>query len=244
MVFVNYIQLDFVSFIVEIFLFILSIVLLMFGVFLVSMRQYKYVTLVKELHYILILVFFFAVLLLIETPVINQVIFNNLLCIDPLVLNVKVVLLVTIISCLLVSFNYIKNEKLSLFEYNILVLISVIGLICFVSAYDFVSFYLALELQSLCFYILASFKKDSAFSTESGIKYFILGALSSGFLLFGMSLIYGAIGSTNFEVILKSLALVNYNEFFSDSCVCRVVMGSVFILISILFKLTAAPFHM
>jgi NADH:ubiquinone oxidoreductase subunit 2 (subunit N) len=59
-----------------------------------------------------------------------------------------------------------------------------------------------------------------------------------------MSLIYGAIGSTNFEVILKSLALVNYNEFFSDSCVCRVVMGSVFILISILFKLTAAPFHM
>jgi NADH-quinone oxidoreductase subunit N len=244
MVFVNYIQLDFVSFIVEIFLFILSIVLLMFGVFLVSMRQYKYVTLVKELHYILILVFFFAVLLLIETPVINQVIFNNLLCIDPLVLNVKVVLLVTIISCLLVSFNYIKNEKLSLFEYNILILISVIGLICFVSAYDFVSFYLALELQSLCFYILASFKKDSAFSTESGIKYFILGALSSGFLLFGMSLIYGAIGSTNFEVILKSLALVNYNEFFSDSCVCRVVMGSVFILISILFKLTAAPFHM
>ena len=244
MVFVNYIQLDFVSFIVEIFLFILSIVLLMFGVFLVSMRQYKYVTLVKELHYILILVFFFSVLLLIETPVINQVIFNNLLCIDPLVLNVKVVLLVTIISCLLVSFNYIKNEKLSLFEYNILILISVIGLICFVSAYDFVSFYLALELQSLCFYILASFKKDSAFSTESGIKYFILGALSSGFLLFGMSLIYGAIGSTNFEVILKSLALVNYNEFFSDSCVCRVVMGSVFILISILFKLTAAPFHM
>jgi NADH-quinone oxidoreductase subunit N len=244
MVFVNYIQLDFVSFIVEIFLFILSIVLLMFGVFLVSMRQYKYVTLVKELHYILILVFFFAVLLIIETPVINQVIFNNLLCIDPLVLNVKVVLLVTIISCLLVSFNYIKNEKLSLFEYNILILISVIGLICFVSAYDFVSFYLALELQSLCFYILASFKKDSAFSTESGIKYFILGALSSGFLLFGMSLIYGAIGSTNFEVILKSLALVNYNEFFSDSCVCRVVMGSVFILISILFKLTAAPFHM
>jgi len=244
MVFVNYIQLDFVSFIVEIFLFILSIVLLMFGVFLVSMRQYKYVTLVKELHYILILVFFFAVLLLIETPVINQVIFNNLLCIDPLVLNVKVVLLVTIISCLLVSFNYIKNEKLSLFEYNILILISVIGLICFVSAYDFVSFYLALELQSLCFYILASFKKDSAFSTESGIKYFILGALSSGFLLFGMSLIYGSIGSTNFEVILKSLALVNYNEFFSDSCVCRVVMGSVFILISILFKLTAAPFHM
>ena len=244
MVFVNYIQLDFVSFIVEIFLFILSIVLLIFGVFLVSMRQYKYVTLVKELHYILILVFFFAVLLLIETPVINQVIFNNLLCIDPLVLNVKVVLLVTIISCLLVSFNYIKNEKLSLFEYNILILISVIGLICFVSAYDFVSFYLALELQSLCFYILASFKKDSAFSTESGLKYFILGALSSGFLLFGMSLIYGAIGSTNFEVILKSLALVNYNEFFSDSCVCRVVMGSVFILISILFKLTAAPFHM
>jgi NADH-quinone oxidoreductase subunit N len=117
-------------------------------------------------------------------------------------------------------------------------------MICFISAYDFVSFYLALELQSLSFYILASFKKDSAFSTESGLKYFILGALSSGFLLFGMSLVYGAVGSTNFEVILKSLALVDYNDVISDGCTSRIVVGSFFILVSIFFKLTAAPFHM
>jgi NADH-quinone oxidoreductase subunit N len=117
-------------------------------------------------------------------------------------------------------------------------------MICFISAYDFVSFYLALELQSLSFYILATFKKDSAFSTESGLKYFILGALSSGFLLFGMSLIYGSVGSTNFEVILKSLVLLDYNDIFTDGFTARVIIGSVFILISILFKLTAAPFHM
>ena len=113
MVFINYIQLDYISFFVEIFLFILSIVLLMFGVFLVSMREYRYVTLVREFHYTLILIFFFAILLLMDMPVVNQVIFNNLLLVDPLVLNVKIILLVTVICCLLVSFNYIKKEKLS-----------------------------------------------------------------------------------------------------------------------------------
>lgn len=244
MVFTSYIQLDYISFIVEIFLFILSIVLLMFGVFIVSLRNYKYVTLVRELQYMLILAFGFALILLYETPLVTQVFFNNLLCIDPLVLTVKFILILTTICCLLISFNYIKNERISLFEYNVLILLAILGLICFISAYDLVSFYLALELQSLSFYILASFKKDSAFSTEAGLKYFILGALSSGFLLFGMALIYGAVGSTNFEVILKSVIMIDSNNIFADAFSGRVIIGSVFILISVLFKLTAAPFHM
>jgi hypothetical protein len=77
------------------------------------MRQYKYVALVRELHYILILVFGFGVALLINTPLTNQIVFNNLLCIDPLVLNVKVILLVTVISCLLISFNYINKQLIT-----------------------------------------------------------------------------------------------------------------------------------
>ena len=244
MVFINYIQLDYISFFLEIFLFVLSIVLLMVGVFLVSLRQYKYVNFVKEFQYILILFFIFGLFLLYEAPVTNLIIFNNLLSIDPLVLSVKFILLLTAICCLIISFNYVENEKLNLFEYNVLIILSVLGLLCFVSANDFVSFYLALELQSLSFYILAAFKKDSAFSTESGLKYFIVGALSSGFLLFGISLIYGVVGSTNFEVIVKSMALIDINLFSFNDFSGRIIVGSAFILISILFKLTAAPFHM
>lgn len=241
MIFTQYIQLDFISFIVEIFLFILSIVLLLFGVFLVSFRGYKYVNFVIELKRLLMLVIFFALLILYATPVSNQVFFNNLLVIDPLVLSVKFILLLTTFCAVGISFNYLKYERISLFEYNILILLGLLGLICFISAHDLVSFYLALELQSLSFYILASFKKDSAFSTEAGLKYFILGALSSGFLLFGIALIYGSVGSTNFEIIFKSVCFI---DGFSDSFSLRVILGSIFLLIGLLFKLTAAPFHM
>jgi NADH-quinone oxidoreductase subunit N len=216
----------------------------MLGVFFVSLRQYKYINFVKEFQYLLIFIFVTGLLLLINTPIENLVIFNNLLVIDPLILAIKFVLLVTTICCIIVSFNYLKTENVMLFEYNILILLSILGLLCFVSANDFVSFYLALELQSLSFYILASFKKDSAFSTEAGLKYFILGALSSGFLLFGISLVYGAIGSTNFEVLSKTIAFLDFNSIMDNELSLRVVLGSLFILISLLFKLTAAPFHM
>ena len=141
----------------------------------------------------------------------------------------------TTICCVLVSFNYFKKESIVLFEYNILILLSILGLLCVISANDFVSFYLALELQSLAFYILASFKKDSAFSTEAGLKYFILGALSSGFLLFGISLIYGAIGSTNFEVLSKTISFLDFSNVFANELSLRVVFGSLFVLMSLLF---------
>ena len=121
---------------------------------------------------------------------------------------------------------------------------SIIGLLCFVSANDLISFYLALELQSLCFYILATFNKDSAFSTEAGLKYFILGALSSGFLLFGISLIYGATGTTNFETLAKAIYFFDFNVSSMNEIGLRIVLGSLFILMSLFFKLTAAPFHL
>lgn len=244
MVFSDYIQLDFLGLFLEIYLFIVSVLLLMFGVFFVSLRQYNYNNFVREFQYILLLIFSFGILLLLNTPVTNLIIFNNLLIIDPIILSIKCILLFTTICCILVSFNYLKNEKVVLFEYNILILLSILGLLCFVSSNDLVSFYLALELQSLSFYILASFKKDSAFSTEAGLKYFILGALSSGFLLFGISLIYGSLGSTNFEILLKSIAFINTSDVFGEEANIRVILGSLFILISVLFKLTAAPFHM
>jgi NADH-quinone oxidoreductase subunit N len=89
--------------------------------------------------------------------------------------------------------------------------------------------------------VFAAFNRNSEYATEAGLKYFILGALSSGFLLFGIALIYGSVGSTNFEIIFKSVCFV---DGFSDSFSLRVLLGSIFLLIGLLFKLTAAPFHM
>jgi NADH-quinone oxidoreductase subunit N len=92
-------------------------------------------------------------------------------------------------ACIVVSFDYLKNGQINLYEYSILLMCALLGLMLFVSSFDLISMYLSLELQSLSFYILATWRRDSAFSAEAGLKYFILGALSSGFLLFGISLI-------------------------------------------------------
>jgi len=100
--------------------------------------------------------------------------------------------------------------------------------------------YVAIEIQSLCFYILATIKIYNNFSTEAGLKYFILGAFSSGILLFGCSFIYGSLGTTNFSEM--KLLSVNFSEVFSIQK--SLVLGILFVLVAILFKIGAAPFHM
>jgi len=117
---------------------------------------------------------------------------------------------------------------------------ALLGLMLLVSAYDLISLYLAIELQSLSFYVLASFKKNSAFSTEAGLKYFILGAFSSGLILFGSSLIYGFSGTTNFEDLARLLSGLSS----SSLSVQAIFLGLSFLAAGLLFKLAAAPFHM
>jgi len=110
--------------------------------------------------------------------------------------------------------------------------------------------FLALEIQSLSFYILATLKKESAFSTEAGLKYFILGALSSGFLLFGISLIYGITGTTNYEALAKLVLNFDYNLFFDKNIIFnfeyteRLILGLIFLMTGFFFKMAAAPFHL
>lgn len=111
---------------------------------------------------------------------------------------IKLISLICAISCLFMALRYFKKERIENYEFSILFLLSILGLFLIISATDFLSFYLAIELQSLSFYILASLKKNSNFSTEAGLKYFVLGAISSGFLLFGFSLLFGFTGFTNF----------------------------------------------
>ena len=147
---------------------------------------------------------------------------------------IKILILISSLFVLFASQNFVKDMKISKFEYPILILLSILGMFFMVSSNDLILFYLGLELQSLALYILASIDRNNSKSTESGMKYFVLSALSSGLLLYGCSLLYGFTGSTNFDVIQEELNSENIGALFSI----------VFILVGLAFKVSAVPFHM
>ena len=138
------------------------------------------------------------------------------------------------IFVLIVSPKYLKIFKIFQMEYPILILCSILGMMVMISSNDLIVFFIALELQSLALYILASFNRDQIKSSEAGLKYFILSALSSGLLLYGCSLIYGFSGSTNFIIISETMNSSQYGLTF----------GFIFILVGLAFKISAVPFHM
>ena len=146
----------------------------------------------------------------------------------------KILILISSLFVLNSSKNFIIDNKLNKFEYPIIILISILGMFFMVSSNDLILFYLGLELQSLSLYILAAIDRDNLRSSESGIKYFVLSALSSGLLLYGCSLLYGFTGSTNFEIISNELNKQNTGAIFA----------MVFILVGLAFKISAVPFHM
>ena len=141
------------------------------------------------------------------------------------------------ICILFISEKYRTKEKLFLFEYPLLILFSILGMLIMISANDFISLYMGLELQSLSLYVLAAIKKDSSKSSEAGLKFFILGALASGFYLFGVSFLFGLSGTTTYSELS---ILLDYDQNSSPLLALAVVM----ILSSLAFKLSAAPFHM
>ena len=143
----------------------------------------------------------------------------------------------TFLFCLFVllsSKDYIKHNSIDKIEYPIIILAATLGMILMISSYDLIIFYLGLELQSLCLYILASFKSGDEKSSEAGLKYFVLSVLASGLLLYGCSFIYGYTGSTNFEIISNNLNTANTGA----------VFGIVFVMVGLAFKVSAVPFHM
>ena len=146
----------------------------------------------------------------------------------------KILILISSLFVLNSSRNFITENKLDKFEYPIIILLSILGMFFMVSANDLILFYLGLELQSLSLYILAAIDRDNLRSSESGIKYFVLSALSSGLLLYGCSLLYGFTGSTNFDLIANQLNKENIGAIFA----------MVFILAGLAFKISAVPFHM
>ena len=156
----------------------------------------------------------------------------------------KLLVLVCTFLCIFMSLEYMRQESLNAFESLLLVLLSAISMLFLISSADFISMYLAIELQSLCFYVIAAVKRNSEFSTEAGLKYFLLGAFSSGLLLFGCSLIYGFTGVTNFSELAKIFTGGTQEILASTSSLPACELGMVFLLVGFLFKIAAAPFHM
>mgnify|MGYP001196392883 FL=1 len=164
----------------------------------------------------------------------DKFLFNDSVVIDYLSSLMKIITLLAAFLVLVISSSYLKTLKIFKIEYPILILSSVLGMMVMISSNDLIVFYMGLELQSLALYVLATFNRDQLKSSEAGLKYFVLSALSSGLLLYGCSLIYGFTGSTNFNIIANQL---NSNEY-------AITFGIVFILVGLAFKISAVPFHM
>ena len=164
----------------------------------------------------------------------NISLFNDGYIVDNLSSFMKILTILAGALVLSISTRYLKIFKIFLIEYPVLILSSILGMMVMISSNDLMVFYLGLELQSLALYVLASFNRDQLKSSESGLKYFVLSALSSGLLLYGCSLIYGFSGSTNFNVIGETMNSTHYGLTF----------GIVFILVGLAFKISAVPFHM
>jgi len=211
----------------ELFLTTSIIILLMIGVFYKNSFN-----LIFKLSTIILLATF--ILLFNHSVDTLAKLFNNSYMIDYLSLFMKALTLVACIFVMLSSFDYIKLIGINKIEYPILILSATLGMIIMISSYDLIVFYMGLELQSLSLYVLASFNRDNYRSSEAGLKYFVLSALSSGLLLYGCSLIYGFSGSTNFDLIAQNINQLNTGSIF----------GIVFILVGLAFKVSAVPFHM
>ena len=160
----------------------------------------------------------------------------DMLIIDGFSSVMKLVILTGLAAALTISISSLSQDHILRFEYPILMLFAGLGMLLMVSANDLLAVYVGLELQSLALYVLAAIRRSSVKSAEAGMKYFVLGALSSGMLLFGMSLIYGFAGSISFPVLAETLS--------ADSVPLGITFGMVFLLAGLAFKVSAVPFHM
>jgi NADH-quinone oxidoreductase subunit N len=215
----------------EIFLAVSAMVLLVLGAF----QHAAYAT--REITWLSVLVLAIAAALVAALGFGRQVTLNDMFVTDGFAVFMKILVLAGSLLSIVLSMRFNEKEQIARFEYPVLVLLSTIGMMVMISANDLISLYLGLELQNLALYVIASFQRDSERSTEAGLKYFVLGALSSGMLLYGASMIYGFAGTTNFDTLSTSLTG-------SDAYSIGLVIGIVLIAVGLAFKVSAVPFHM
>ncbi|RVU39302.1 NADH-quinone oxidoreductase subunit NuoN [Hwanghaeella grinnelliae] len=214
----------------EIFLACAAMAMMMVGVFVKAENAYRVVSTLA------IVALVFAGGLVLHVGGGRQEALFGFFVVDDFAVFMKVLILIGSVVALIMSEGYVQREKMDRFEFPILVTFATLGMLMMVSANDLLSLYIGLELQSLSLYVVASFQRDSIRSTESGLKYFVLGALSSGLLLYGCSLIYGFSGTTQFDTLALALT--------GDDTSKGLIVGIVFLIAALAFKVSAVPFHM
>jgi len=209
-----------------------SMVLLMIGVFRPDTDESG-----RAIGWLAILVLVLAGAMVVLQPAAVTQMFEGAFVVDGFARLMKLLVLGGSAIALLLAFDDLSDIRQMRFEYSVLILLSVTGMLVMISAGDLISLYLGLEMQSLAAYVLASYRRDQVRSSEAGLKYFVLGSLASGMLLYGASLVYGFTGSTSFTTI----ANVATNGVSSN---IGLIFGLVFVLVGIAFKVSAVPFHM
>ena len=207
----------------EISIFLSAIILLILGLFVNN---------IKLIINLAIASIFFAIFLVLLQPI--QSAFNNSLVIDEFSKVVKILILTGSLASIIMYHSSRKDLNINLFEFPILILLATIGMMIMASANDLIAIFIGLELQSLTLYVLAALNRNHLASSEAGLKYFLLGALSSGLLLFGLSYIYGFTGNTNLNLISTAVTPGNIG----------LIIGIVFVCSGLAFKVSAVPFHM
>ena len=211
----------------EIVLVVGAMALLMFGAF----RGERTARIVNVLAMLLLVL---VAIIILQLPAGRLVTFGGSFVVDPFARFLKLLALAGSAVAILMSLDYLTTQKQEKFEYAILILLSTAGMLMLISAADLIALYLGLELMSLALYVVAAIERDSARSTEAGLKYFVLGALSSGMLLYGASLVYGFTGTVSFAGIAKAAGQGGIG----------LVFGLVFLFAGFCFKVSAVPFHM
>ena len=216
-------------------------ILLLYGIFVGNNEKFSYPILTHTFGLLTFQFFVFSLFLCIMCPTIIMFSWNYLLISNFCTLKLKILVLLISLNWIILAIFYLQKEYSNLFEYWILIILSIIAILFILQVCDFLSMYLAIEFQSLTFYILTSFKRTSEFSTEAGLKYFILGAFSSSLLLFGSSLLYSLTGLSNFTDFSKFITGFYNSDFLIT---IGILTSLLFLLIALLFKIGVAPFHM
>jgi len=230
-------QNDTVAFLPELFLAISLLVVLLHGSFLGVSASSLYTYLTPSLVRLTSIILFLSLLLVLNNPVESQTLWNALFVTDHLATWAKFLVFIGLLFCVSVSEAYMFSARFRAYEIFVFILGIGLSLCLLISSFDLLSIYLSMEFLSLIFYVLASWKKNSYFSAEAGLKYFILGSVASLFFLFGASLIYFTMGTTN----LGALALLTENLTTSSPFL---YLGLISVVSALLFKLGAAPYHM
>jgi NADH-quinone oxidoreductase subunit N len=216
----------------EIFLAVAGLALLMLGVFVRGNPT-------ERIAWLSVLALIVTGVLLLWAPSAGtQTAFQGLYVVDQFARFLKILVLVGSALTIILSLDYVARENMRRFEFPVLLLFATLGMMMMLSANDLIALYVGLELQSLALYVVAAFQRDSERSTEAGLKYFVLGALSSGMLLYGASMVYGFAGTTSFAGLATAFAGTH------GPIAIGLIVGLVFVIAGLAFKVSAVPFHM